>query len=109
MWDVMVSYPKKFRAFNLAAEFIKFLRTLIANQGWEFAHSLIAHLLISLKSNEQLWRFAQIAQDKWATVSKSLWLLRGNEQPWANRSGRSRQMSDRERFAQKILAKKSKI
>ena len=24
-------------------------------QGWEFAHSLIAHLLISLKSNERLW------------------------------------------------------
>ena len=24
------------------------------NQGWEFAHSLIAHSLISLKSNERL-------------------------------------------------------
>ena len=46
-------------------------------QSWEFAHSLIAHsliahLLISLKSNEQLWTI---------------------------RSDRSRQMSDRERFA----------
>ena len=52
-------------------------------QGWEFAHSLIAHLLRSLRSlrtNGRLWanpqdrsgqmsnseRIAQIAQDKWA-------------------------------------------
>ena len=47
-------------------------------QSWEFAHSLIAHsliahLLISLKSNEQLW---------------------------AIRSDRLRQMSDHERIAQ---------
>ena len=45
-------------------------------------------------------RFAQIAQDKWATVSISLRLLRGNEWPWANHSGCSRKMSDREQFAQ---------
>ena len=57
-----------------------FIRSYV--QGWEFAHSLIAHSLIcsfahrsfahllkSLWSNERL---AQIAQDKWATVSKSL-------------------------------------
>ena len=63
----------------------------------------------------------QIAQDKWVTVSDSLRSL-GNERPWANRSGCSRQMmSDHEqfaqvaqskwaneRFAQKILAKKIK-
>ena len=67
-------------------------------------------------------RFTQIAQDKWATVSKSLRSLRGNEGEGANRSGCSRQMSDCERFAQvpqrkwanerfsqKILGKKSKI
>ena len=66
--------------------------------------------------------FAQIAQDKWATMSESLRLFRGNERPWANPSGCSRQMRDRERFAQvthdkwvnerlapKSLAKKSKI
>ena len=45
-------------------------------------------------------RFAQIAQDKWATVSESLRSLKTNERPWANRSGRSWQMSHRERFAQ---------
>ena len=45
-------------------------------------------------------RFAQMAQDKWATVSESLRSLRGNERPWANRSGRSRQMSDHEQFTQ---------
>ena len=67
-------------------------------------------------------RFAQSAQDKWATVSKSLRSFRGNEWLWVNRSGRSRKMSDCERFAQvaqrkwaneqfahKILAKKSRI
>ena len=35
--------------------------------------------------------FAQIAQDKWATMSESLKLLRGNEQSWAFRS---EEMSD---------------
>ena len=72
-------------------------------QGWEFAHSLIAHLLIcSLPSNQMsdCERFAQITQDKWATVSKWLRSLKTNEQPWANGSGRSWQKSDRERFAQ---------
>ena len=58
---------------------------------------LIAHSLISLKSNE---RFVQIAQDKWATVSESLRSLKTNDQPWANRSGPSWQMSNREQFAQ---------
>ena len=84
--------------------------------------SLIRSSLIrSFRSNQMsdCERFAQIAQDKWATVSESLRSLRGNERPWANRSGRSRQMSDHEQvaqvaqrkwanewFAQKILAKK---
>ena len=45
-------------------------------------------------------RFAQIAQDKWATLSKLLRLLISEERPWANLSGCSWQMSDRERFAQ---------
>ena len=58
-------------------------------QGWEFAH-----LLISLKSNEWLWaicsdrskqmshceRFAQVAHDKWATMSDLLMSLMINEQ-----------------------------
>ena len=44
--------------------------------------------------------FAQIAQDKWATVSKSLRSLKTNERPWTNRSDRSWQKSDCERFAQ---------
>ena len=52
-------------------------------QGWEFAHSLTAHSLIcSDRSNQQMSdceRFAQIAQDKWATVSESLRLLMSKE------------------------------
>ena len=39
-------------------------------------------------------RFAQIAQDKWATMSESLRSLRGNERSWVIRSGRSEEMSD---------------
>ena len=73
---------------------------IVKLQGWEFAHSLIAHLLIrSFRSNQMSnWeRFAQIAQDKWATVNE---LLRRNERQWANRSGRSEEMSDCERIAQ---------
>ena len=67
-------------------------------QGWEFAH-LIIH---SFRSNQMsdYERFAQIAQDKWATVSESLRSLETNEWPWANPSGHSRQMSHCERFAQ---------
>ena len=61
-----------------------------------------ASLIRSFPSNQMsdCERFAQIAQDKWATVSKLLRSLRGNERPWANRSGRSRQMSNHEQFAQ---------
>ena len=70
-----------------------------------FAHCSFAHLLILLKSNELLYsvyceRFAQIAQDKWVTVRESLRSLKTNEQPWANGSGRSWQMSNHEQFAQ---------
>ena len=67
-------------------------------QGWEFAH-----LLRSLKSNEQLWaicsnrsgqmsnceQIAQVAHVKRATISKSLRSLMKNEQSWDIRSGRS--------------------
>ena len=77
---------------------------MYVEQGWEFAHSLS-----SLKSNERLWaicsnrsrqmsdpeQIAQVAQDKWATLSDSLRSLRGNE--W---------MSDSQK---KFWLKKSKI
>ena len=82
---------------------------IIMLQGWEFAHSLIAHsltlLICSHRSNQMSYceRFAQIARDKWATMSESLRLLMSlmsKERPWANSSGRSWQMSDREQIAQ---------
>ena len=38
--------------------------------------------------------FAQINQNKWATVSDSLILLKTNERLWANRSWHSWKMSD---------------
>ena len=85
-------------------------------------NSLIRSSFIpSFRSNQMSdsKQFAQIDQDKWANVSKSLKSLKGNEQSWANHSGRSRQKSDHEwfakltqrnladeRFAQKVLTKK---
>ena len=49
-------------------------------QGWEIAHSLIAHSLIcSFAQMSDRERFAQVAQRKWAIVSDSLRSLRGNE------------------------------
>ena len=50
---------------------------LFENQGWEFSHSLICSFRSNQMSNCE--RFAQIAQDKGATVSESLRSLRGNE------------------------------
>ena len=73
-----------------------------------FAHSLIAHLLIrSFRSNQMsdCERFTQIAQDKWVIVRELLRSLRGNEQPWGTRSGRSEEMSEWV-IRSKILAKK---
>ena len=60
-----------------------------------FAHCSFAHLLI-----------AHFAQIKWATGSDSLRSLKTNERLWANPSGRSRQMSDREQIAQVALTNK---
>ena len=53
-------------------------------------------LINSFRSNQMsdCERFAQIAQDKWATLSELLRSLRGNEQLWAIRSGRAEEMSN---------------
>ena len=74
-------------------------------QGWEFAHSLIAHSLIHsfahlLIAHLLICSFAHFAQIKCATVSDSHRSLKTNERPWANPSGHSEEMSDRERMAQ---------
>ena len=69
-------------------------------QGWEFAHSLIAHSLISLKSNKRLWAIPSDRSRQMSAVSESLRWLKTNERPWAICSGRSQKMSDRERIAQ---------
>ena len=66
--------------------------TALYLQGWEFAHLLIAYLLICSG--------AQITKIKWATVSHLLRLLRTNERLWANHSGHSWQMSNCEWLAQ---------
>ena len=74
-------------------------------QGWEFAYSLIAHSLISPKSNEQLWviHSRQMSDCEWitqdthikrVTVSESLRLLMTNEQLWVICSGCSPKISE---------------
>ena len=59
-----------------------------------FLVSDVSESRISLKSNEQCEWIAQVAYQKWATMSNSLRSLRGNEQSWANCSGRSPKMSE---------------
>ena len=59
-----------------------------------FAHfcflvSYVSESLISLKSNEECEWIAQVAHQKWATMSDSLRSLRGIERSWENCSGRS--------------------
>ena len=53
-------------------------------------------------------QMAQVAQRKWATVSKSLRSLYTNERPWVIGSEEMSKWAN-ERFTQKILATKSKI
>ena len=53
--------------------------------------------------------FAHFAQIKWATVSNLLISLKTNERLWANHSGRSRQMSNREQITQVAYDKWSTV
>ena len=74
----------KFAFFSLTAQQGESFITIFVQcyQGWEFAHLLLAHLLIrSFRLNQMsdCELFAQIAQDKWATMSDLLRSLRGNE------------------------------
>ena len=73
-------------------------------QGWEFAHSLIANLLICSFCSNQMSASERIAQRKWANVSQSLRSLKTNEGPWAICSGRSEEIG----FTKKFGLKKSK-
>ena len=81
-------------------------------QGWEFAHALIAHLLISLKSNEGLWaicsdrsrqtsdheQIAQVAERKLASLKTNERFAQVAQRKWAN-----------EQIAQKKFGENSKI
>ena len=58
-----------------------------------FLVSNMSESLRSLTKNERCEQIAQIAHQKWATMSDSLTLLRGNERSRANRSGHSPKMS----------------
>ena len=82
---------------------VKRIGRIYCNQGWEFAHSLICSFRSNQMSNCE-W-LAQIAQDKWTTVTKSLRSLKTNERPWASRSGCSEEMSEWA-IRSKMLAKK---
>ena len=56
--------------------------------------------LESLICSTLIRSFANFAQIKWATVIDSLRSPKTNDQPWANHSGHSEEMSDHERIAQ---------
>ena len=58
-----------------------------------FLHFLEVFLKMLIPS-ERSERIAQVAQDKWATVSDLLRSLRRNELSWANRSDRSPNISE---------------
>ena len=69
------------------------------HQGWELAHSFIAHSLIrsfahSLIAHSLICSFAH------CSFAHLLISLKSNERLWAIRSDCSRQMSDHERIAQ---------
>ena len=59
-----------------------------------FLVSDVSESLKSLTKNERCEQIAQVAHQKWATMSNSLRLLTKNERPWTNRSGRSPKMSE---------------
>ena len=90
-------------------------------QGSEFAH-----LLISLKSNEQLWAIcsdrsrqmsdrewiAQVAQRKWATMSDPEQITQVAQDNWATMSHLLRSLRGNEQMSaslKKFWLKKSKI
>ena len=59
-----------------------------------FLVSNVSKLLRSLTKNERCERIAQVAHQKWVTMSDLLRSLRGNERLWANCSGCSPKMSE---------------
>ena len=59
-----------------------------------FLMSDVSELLRSLTKNEWCEQIAQVAHQKWVTMSNSLNFLTKNYRPWANRSGRSQKISE---------------
>ena len=88
--------------FNRTVHSVQYLHSL-------FMFAFLAYRLVYKFSGLGICSFAHFAQIKWATVSDLLRSLKTNELPWANRSGRSRQMSNREGFAHDKWAIRSKI
>ena len=87
-------------------------------QFFYWKNERIAHFLFFGERCEWIAHFAQIKWAMWANcsgrspkmsdVSESLRSLTKNEQPWAIRSGRSEEMSHRERIAHVCSPKMSK-
>ena len=73
---------KKYKIFFFCMFFIGFF---LKKNEW-FAHSLFF--------GERCEQIAQVVHQKWATMSHSLMLLRGNERSWGNRTGCSPKMSE---------------
>ena len=93
--------------------FMNILKIITTLQKYYRKDSLYTGLGIRSNQISNCEQFVQIAQDKWATVSKSLRSLRGNERswaknerPWVIRSSRSEEMSKWAILRSKMLAKK---
>ena len=58
-------------------------------QGWEFDHSLIAHLLRLLQPNERLWAIWSDPSGQMSDCEQIAQVAHENEQPLGIHSGRS--------------------
>ena len=103
-WPITLSWRQKTKF--LKCQCLKIFWYIFARAGNLLICSLLICSLLICSSliRSSLIRsfahFAHFAQIKWASVSDLLRLLKTNERPWVNRSGRSEEMSDCEQIAQ---------
>ena len=71
--------------------YVFLLKKIINSLIPSFLMSDVSKLLRSLTKTEQFERIAQVAHQKWATMSQS---RTKNKQPWVNRSGCSPKLSE---------------
>ena len=92
MWaipsDCSIQMSESLGCFEQIAHFL-FRSQKMSGSLKQILYVLYSFFKVLLIPSERSERMAQVAQDKWATVSVSLMLLRRNERSWENPSGRS--------------------